>query len=166
MSTLTLEEQSAPSTPGANKVVVYPKSDGLVYSKDDAGVEILLGFTAATQAQQESGTSTAVVVTPGRQQYHPSAAKVWCQANFAGASVVGYNISSITDTGTGQVTFNFTTAFSTANWACVAQIMITSAALICRVNSLTASTALIESYNAAGVLTDGTSMHMVGYGDQ
>jgi hypothetical protein len=40
MSTLTLEEQAAPSTPSANKVVVYPKSDGLLYSKDDTGVEL------------------------------------------------------------------------------------------------------------------------------
>jgi hypothetical protein len=40
MSTLTLEEQASPSTPSANKVVVYPKSDGLLYSKDDTGLEL------------------------------------------------------------------------------------------------------------------------------
>jgi hypothetical protein len=32
-------EAAAPSTPGANKVVLYAKSDGLLYSKDDAGTE-------------------------------------------------------------------------------------------------------------------------------
>ena len=42
MSTLTLEEQVAASTPGANKVVVYPKTGGLLYSKDDNGTERLV----------------------------------------------------------------------------------------------------------------------------
>ncbi len=36
---ILLTEAAAPSTPAANKVVVYAKSDGRVYSKDDAGVE-------------------------------------------------------------------------------------------------------------------------------
>src|SRR5678816_3440784 len=32
---------------------------------------------AASQAQQEAGSSTINFVTPGRQQFHPSAAKCW-----------------------------------------------------------------------------------------
>src|SRR5688572_5078796 len=32
-------EAAAPATPGANKVRLYAKADGLLYSKDDAGVE-------------------------------------------------------------------------------------------------------------------------------
>lgn len=32
-------EMSAPSTPGAATVVLYPKSDGMFYEKDDAGTE-------------------------------------------------------------------------------------------------------------------------------
>lgn len=39
---LTVPEMSAPATPAANKVAVYAKSDGLLYSKDDAGVETLV----------------------------------------------------------------------------------------------------------------------------
>lgn len=35
-------EAAAPSTPAANKVVIYAKSDGLMYSKDDAGTETLM----------------------------------------------------------------------------------------------------------------------------
>ena len=51
MSMLTLEEQAAPSTPGANKVVVYPKTDGLLYSKDDAGLELpLKGISSMTSS--------------------------------------------------------------------------------------------------------------------
>ena len=36
-------EVTAPSTPATGKVAVYAKSDGLMYSKDDAGLETALG---------------------------------------------------------------------------------------------------------------------------
>lgn len=35
-------EAAAPSTPAASRVVIYAKSDGLMYSKDDAGTETLM----------------------------------------------------------------------------------------------------------------------------
>lgn len=43
MSKLILEEQAAPDTPAANKVVLYPKAGGGLYKKDDAGNETALG---------------------------------------------------------------------------------------------------------------------------
>jgi hypothetical protein len=59
MGTLYLEEQAAPSTPSASKVVMYPKTDGRLYSKDDAGTESALGGggTLATEQATTSGTS-------------------------------------------------------------------------------------------------------------
>ena len=49
-------------------------------------------------------------------------AKAW--VNFNGTGVVAirasYNVSSITDNGTGDYTVNFTTAFADANYACSA----------------------------------------------
>lgn len=39
---LTLREVTAPATPASGKVVIYAKSDGLVYSKDDAGTETVV----------------------------------------------------------------------------------------------------------------------------
>lgn len=42
----TFTEQSAPSTPASNKVVLYAKSDGRMYSKDDAGTETQLGTSS------------------------------------------------------------------------------------------------------------------------
>lgn len=73
----------------------------------------------ATQAQQETSTSTAVFVSPGRQQYHPSAAKAWCVTQISGGTPVGaatYNISSITDNGVGDFTYNFTVSFSSGTY--------------------------------------------------
>ena len=49
----------------------------------------------------------------------PGAAKAW--VNFNGTGTVSirasYNVSSITDNGTGQYTINFTNAFSDTNYA-------------------------------------------------
>jgi hypothetical protein len=83
----------------------------------------IAGSTAATQAEQEAATSTTANVTPGRQQFHPSACKAWVRFNVSGGVptiTASYNIASITDLGIGQFRFNFTTAFSSANYAVVA----------------------------------------------
>ena len=47
MSFILLVEQTAPETPSANQVMLYPKSDGLMYSKDDAGTERAMAASAA-----------------------------------------------------------------------------------------------------------------------
>lgn len=39
---ILLSEEAAPATPSAGEVVVYAKADGLLYSKDDAGMETAL----------------------------------------------------------------------------------------------------------------------------
>jgi hypothetical protein len=75
------------------------------------------GAVIATQANQETATSTTTIVTPGRQQFHPSAAKAWIQCNNSGAIAGSYNVASIADTGTGVVTVTLTTAFSSTNYS-------------------------------------------------
>lgn len=44
---LLFDEGAAPSTPASTNVALYAKADGLLYSKDDAGVETLLSSGAA-----------------------------------------------------------------------------------------------------------------------
>lgn len=68
--------------------------------------------SAATQAEMEAASSTTTYASPGRVQYHPGVAKVWGNWNDAGTLAASYNISSITDTGVGNHTVNFTTGFS------------------------------------------------------
>lgn len=74
---------------------------------------------AATQAEMEAGSSNLRWVTPGRQHFHPSAAKAWINFNGSGtpAARQSYNVSSITDNGLGDYTLNFTTSFSGADYA-------------------------------------------------
>jgi hypothetical protein len=76
----------------------------------------------ATQANQETGSSTTLLVTPGRQQYHQSAAKAWVYFDAssgtptAPSSATSYNVASITDGGVGVFTPTWTTAFSSATY--------------------------------------------------
>jgi hypothetical protein len=77
------------------------------------------GLSAATQAEMESASSTAVAVTPARQQYHPSAAKAWVQFNGTSTYTINasYNVSSVSSIGTAQYRISWSTAFSSASYA-------------------------------------------------
>lgn len=48
LNPLTIAESATPATPASGYGVIYPKSDGLWYIKDDAGVEKLIGLDVAT----------------------------------------------------------------------------------------------------------------------
>jgi hypothetical protein len=52
---LTVPEMAAPSTPGANKVAIYAKSDGKLYIKDDAGTETDLTATGGAPSGAAGG---------------------------------------------------------------------------------------------------------------
>lgn len=75
--------------------------------------------TAATQADMEAASSTTVFASPGRMKYEPGVAKAWAKVTNSGTPTLsqGRNISSLTDNGAGDVTINFTTAFSAATYA-------------------------------------------------
>jgi len=109
---------------GADYVITYDASAG-------AAKKVLIsnlstsGLAAASQAQQEAGSSTAVYTSPGTQHYHPSAAKFWADVSHSGATPTlstSYNVTSITDEGTGDLTITIANDFSSANWACVVSI--------------------------------------------
>jgi hypothetical protein len=72
---------------------------------------------AATQADQETSTSTTKPVTPGRQQFHPSAVKAWVSfTGSTGAVQQSSNLGSLTRNSVGDFTFNFSTSFSAATY--------------------------------------------------
>lgn len=67
MSELLLVEQATPATPSTNQVLVYPKADGFLYFKDDAGTEYKLatGGAVPTFVDNETpgGTPNGVLTT-------------------------------------------------------------------------------------------------------
>jgi len=88
----------------------------------DISAATVSGNVVATQAQQETGTATNVLVTPGRQQFHPSAAKIWQFSTYSGGTptlAASYNVSSITDVSTGELTINFSITLSSASYPVV-----------------------------------------------
>jgi hypothetical protein len=119
--TLTI---AAPNT-NSNYTLTLPTATGTVLSSADV----------ATQTDQETATSTTTLVTSGRQQYHPSAAKGWVKAASNGTSAISFNVSSITDGGVGRVVVNWIIPFTSANYVPVATAQ--------KNTSLTATTTLI-----------------------
>lgn len=111
-----LTTDGSPDT-AADYVATYDASAG---GPKKVLLSLLGGSTAASQAEQETGSLTTVFTSPGRQQFHPSAAKAWVRFNIAGTVAASYNITSVTDNGPGDWTVNIATDFSSANYCGVA----------------------------------------------
>lgn len=76
------------------------------------------GSMVASQADMEAGTGTDKIVTPGRQNFHPSAAKAWVKFDASSGTPTirsSYNITSLTDDGVGLTTVTIATDLSSAN---------------------------------------------------
>jgi hypothetical protein len=85
--------------------------------KADGTALVASTTTEATQAQQEAAASSVVFVTPAVQHHHPTAAKVWCCAGISGNILTSHNMTSVTDNGTGDISFNYTTVFSGTSYS-------------------------------------------------
>ena len=78
----------------------------------------VLGLAAATQAEMEAATSNTVAATPLNLKSHPGVAKVWLKASRDGTTInASYNVTSITDNGTGDITVTIDTDFSSGNYS-------------------------------------------------
>jgi hypothetical protein len=83
----------------------------------------LAGTSIATQAEQETGSVTDKIVTPGRQHFHRSGAKGWAMFATDGTVNLGYNVASVTDNGAGSWTVSWSTDFSSGAYAVVASVV-------------------------------------------
>jgi hypothetical protein len=93
--------------------------------KDDGTPVVGTTVSAATQAEQETASSTTAYTSPGTQKYHPGMIKSWSQWSVSGGTPtmnVQYNCSSITDNGVGDFTHNCTVGFSTAQFGFVGAV--------------------------------------------
>lgn len=129
---------------------------------------------AATQTQQETSlngdTFQPSVVTPVNQHWHRSAAKAWGRLLTNGTVQETYNITSISDTGTGDVTITIATDFSGSGTYC--QLATNSAPsgseVFTYVNNATIGTGTTQLLCSAhdGTATDPSSYYWVAFGDQ
>jgi len=133
------------------------------------------GLSAASQAEMETASSTTVAVTPGRAQYHPSAAKFWVKFNGTGTPAINasYNFTSITDNGAGYYGLNIATDFSSGNYVVLATVQKLSGAsndttlmVGTTVPTQQAGDFNLATTNLAGTLSDSEAVYVVGFGDQ
>jgi hypothetical protein len=127
------------------------------------------GTSAATQAEQETGSSTTVMVTPGRQQYHPSANKWWAKWDDSSTTpAASYNVTSVSDDGTGDSTVTIATDFSSGNWMATAMFNESSGGQIMLLGAQAAGTQRYLCKNLSGTISarDPSSFYGGGWGDQ
>lgn len=178
MSTI-IDGTTGVTVPGTGSVVIAGSSSGTatIVAPAAAGTPTLTLPTAtgtlistadaATQANQETATSTTTFVSPGRQQYHPSAAKVWIQCNQNGAIAGSYNVASIADTGTGIVTITLTTAFSSTNYSAIGSNDCGGGGLFAGASITSASVYRLLSMNTVTQTAQDSNIYFsVAFGDQ
>lgn len=121
----------------------------------------------ASQATQETGTSTTTLVAPGRQHYHNSAAKAWGVISVSGGTPnldASYGVTSITDSGVGIIDVNLSVTMGSANYVVVVGIAVASA--IVYINSRTTTALQLRTTNLAAAAIDITgTVHFAVFGD-
>ncbi|MGH8742877.1 MAG: hypothetical protein ACREUY_01210 [Burkholderiales bacterium] len=163
------------SAAGAGDPQEITVSSNLAFSGTD-----LQGPATASQAQQEAAASSTVMVAPSVQQFHPSAAKCWGIATVSAGTPTlqtSFNVTSITDTATGQLTVTIATDFSTVNYAFLCSGERASTALtVANIRNVeirnatrAAGTIVLECWDdtaATHLAADPASWHWAGFGDQ
>jgi len=136
------------------------KRFGVILGDEAIGVS-----DAASQADQETSTSITTFISPGRQQFHPSALKFWIRGQDDTTIDASYNVASVTDTAVGDHTFNFTTAFSSVNYFVTATGG--NFTFLSQDNSVPAAGSVrIFSQRVATVAVDASRWLVAGAGDQ
>lgn len=160
----------------AGESLIYDECGTWTHYDSNGGAYPAIG-NAATQADMEGATSTTLYVTPNAMKWHPGVNKFWGKFGVAGNTQEGYNVDSPTDNGTGDITVNITTDFSTANY-CVSVSVEMTATTYAVANARTPH--VRSGGQAAGTLRcdcidgtattqlvkDPTAWHITGWGDQ
>ena len=127
----------------------------------------------AVQSEQETATSTTLAVTPGRQQYHRSAAKAWINFNGTGAIAtrVSYNVTGINDLGTGHYSIDWNTDFSSGDYACGSMggtdaSTYATYVVVDGATAPTAGTLTIYTFTTAITVIDSNYVKVTAFGDQ
>jgi len=135
---------------------------------DGTRFHIISSTLPATQAQQETATHVGVMVTPGRQQFHPSSSKFWLKSTGNSTTIdASYNITSIADDDVGDITITIATDFSSGNWAAVPSVLVNADGVRnAYIRSIAAGTFSSTCVDSANAPIDPTNWFFIGFGDQ
>lgn len=136
----------------------------------------------AVRSEMETPSSDTLAVTPNRLKYHPGVAKYWAHVTVSGGTPTiadSHNVTSITDTATGQLTITIATDFATTSYCSLVTLEATQntagvSVFISNIDNtgIAEGTIRVESYTytdgspAVLALADPVSWHVVGFGAQ
>ena len=134
-------------------------------SDAEAAAAAALAAAYATQAEQETGTAVDKIVSPGRQHFHASASKVWAKFGVTANVLASYNITSITDSGTGDATVTIATDFSGDHWAATLKTLVGATGGSSIDGQAAGTLGVISWVTTTGAAVDPTSWFVSGLGD-
>lgn len=116
----------------------------------------------ATVGQMEVDTVNLAYVRPSHVKYSRGAGKGWAKLTGTGTASLdsSYNVSSITDNGTGDYSINWTTNFGSANYSFVP----CSSAFATAISSLATGSARVLCRNSSGVNVDAAIVTATAHG--
>lgn len=143
-------------TAGQTRVLTAPDYDGTILTNTDA----------ASQASMEAESGNGFV-RPAVVKFSPGVAKGWCKCDTAGNNLASYNVTSVSDTGTGQATVTWDVDFSTAQYCVVASVEIAGSGYLANVaNATNAGVTAVQCWNPSVGRVDPSNYFVVAFGDQ
>lgn len=160
----------------AGERLVFDECGQWTHYDSNGGVYPAIG-NSAIQADMEAGTATDKYVTPQSFNWHPGACKAWVKAGVTGNILASWNITSLTDTGTGVLGITIATDFSSVNYTVNVSVEATATTWAeangreCHIRSATLAVGTVSvdcvDHTAATLLVkDPTTWHVVMFGDQ
>jgi hypothetical protein len=125
------------------------------------------GAMIATQAQMEAAASNAVLATPGSLHYHPRVPKAILFVTYSGGvpslAATSVNIAGITDNGTGDLSWTYTTGFNTLGGATATPV--SGSTVFATLSSHTTTGGTVKVFTDGGGAADPSAITVVVYGD-
>lgn len=145
-------------------VVDYQRAAGTALFSPGATTSAQGVVELATAAEVAAGTDTARVPSVASMASHQGVAKAWVNFNGTGTVAIrdSYNVSSITDGGTGQYTVNFASSMASANYAAITSAAGAWAYLA---GAYSASAVSVSMRDGAGALFDSSIVNVAIFGD-
>lgn len=156
-----------------------PISDGSadqVLITDGAGSLSFSDIVSASQSNMESASNIELPVSSSNLNYHPGIAKAWVTATAAGSIDASHNVDSVTDSGSGIWSVDWTNAFSDTDYIVIASVELTTAttssgmvATVSTANPATVSSVKIDTWRTSDNNRGDTNViniHVIAYGDQ